>query len=82
MTTWRAAAAPIIRHVIATTGREDMRVLKQKLRDAFPWGDYASNYHPVRIWRDEINRQLGLKPPLQRGGRRSESVPEEQGQLF
>ena len=78
--TWRAASAPIIAQVIAETGRGDMKLLKKKLREAFPWGDHR--HHPWKIYYDECQRQLGLKPPLRHSGRKPEPVPEEQGKLF
>lgn len=56
--TWRDRFKPIIREVIQETGTDDMRLLRQKLRDAFPAG--PRQYHPYKIWLDEINRQLGL----------------------
>lgn len=70
--TWRDKAAPIIAKVIAETGTDDMRLLRKKLRKAFPWGEYGKNYHPTKIWRDEIRRQLFLKPLLRHGGRKPE----------
>lgn len=78
--TWRTRAAVIINHVIRETHSTDMHVLKARLRDAYPFG--VKNYWPYKVWCDEVNRQLGLKPPLKRGGRRPEPVPEEQGRLF
>jgi hypothetical protein len=81
--TWREQAAPIIAKVIAETESKDLHLLKQRLREAFPWGDYGSNYWPVRIWRSEIQRQLHPeKKPIKHGGRKPEPVPAEQGRLL
>lgn len=78
--TWREQSAPIIAKVIAETESKDLGLLKTRLREAYPWGFYG--VWPAQIWRDEIKRQLGLKPPLKRGGRKVEPVPEGQGRLF
>ena len=77
---WREQAAPIIKHVIAVVGREDTQKLKTRLREAYPlsW----PGYWPRKIWNDEIRRQLGKKPPLQKGGRKPLRTPEGQGRLF
>lgn len=78
--TWREASAPIIAKVIAETQSTNLHLLKTRLREAYPWGEYK--YHPMKIWRDECQRQLGLKPPLKHGGRKAEPVAEGQGELF
>lgn len=77
---WREEAADIIGRTIAETDSKDLPLLRQRLRDAYPWGERKN--HPYKIWLDEIKRQLGLKPPLQQGGRRPEQVPPEQGRLL
>lgn len=56
MSYWRSIAAPIIRQVIEEVGRNDARALRKALLDAYPFG--TKRYHPYRIWRDEIRRQL------------------------
>ena len=61
---WRDKAAPIIREVIKTVGKSDMKALRKALRDAYPFG--PRQYHPYKIWCDEVNRQLGLKKDRQR----------------
>jgi len=60
---WREKAAPIIREVIKTVGKSDMKALRKALRDAYPFG--PRQYHPYKIWCDEVNRQLGLKKERQ-----------------
>ncbi len=77
---WRTQAAPIIAKVIAETQGEDLHLLKDRLRKAYPFGPKTN--HPYAIWRSEIKRQLGLKPPLHHGGQKVERVPEGQGRLF
>lgn len=78
--TWREASAPIIRQVIAETGTSDMQLLRKKLRAAYPWGEYA--YHPLKIWRSEIQRQLHPELSKRNHGRKPEMVPVAQGRLF
>lgn len=59
MSTRRDAVRPIIARVIAEHGTGDMPLLREKLREAFPWGE--RKYHPYKIWLDEIAYQLGTK---------------------
>ena len=56
---WRQYSAPIIKRVIEQCGTEDMKLLRKKLHEAYPFGE--RKYHPYKIWCDEIRRQLGLK---------------------
>ena len=58
--TRREIAAPIIDDVIERIGTDDMPKLRKALREAFPWG--VREYHPYKIWLDEIRIQLGDKP--------------------
>ena len=57
--TWRDRARPLIAQVISRVGTEDMKGLRKALREAYPWG--PREYHPYRIWLDEIRVQLGTK---------------------
>jgi len=57
--TWREIARPIIQKVIHETGAEDMKLLRKKLREAYPFGE--RKYFPYKVWCDEIKVQLGLK---------------------
>ena len=69
MSSWRDCAAPIIRNVILTIGREDEKKLRKALFDAYPFGE--RKYTPYKIWLDEIKRQVGSKkkgPDLFAGG--------------
>lgn len=56
---WRIEFKPIITKVIKEMGTDDMRLLRKKLREAFP--ALPRQYHPYKIWLDEIQVQLGLK---------------------
>ena len=56
---WRAKARVIIRQVLHDTKGQDEKVIRQALRDAYPFGERAM--HPYKIWLDEIRVQRGLK---------------------
>ena len=58
---WRRRAIPIIRDTIIRYGTDDIKLLRKKLREAYPFGE--RKYWPYKVWLDEINTQLGLKPP-------------------
>ncbi len=57
MKTWRDLAQPIIAETIERVGRDDPKKLRAALREAYPFG--PRDYHPYKIWLDEIHRQLG-----------------------
>ena len=59
MGTWRDSFSPIIARVIDQFGTDDMSRLRKELRKAFP--SPPRQYHPYKIWLDEIRVQLGLK---------------------
>ncbi|WP_373649031.1 hypothetical protein [Schlesneria sp. DSM 10557] len=61
---YREKWAPIIAKVIADVGTDDIRKLRQALRDAWDYG--PREYHPYKIWLDEIRVQLGLKKTFDR----------------
>jgi hypothetical protein len=61
---WRDKAKPIISNVIAKVGTSDMKALRKALLAAYPFG--PRQYHPYKIWCDEIRVQLGTKPPKPR----------------
>lgn len=44
--------------------------------------NHSSIWRASIYQRDEVKRQLGLKPPLQHGGHKTEPVAEGQGELF
>jgi hypothetical protein len=60
MNTWRDSATPIIARVLKETKGQDEKAIKKALFDAYPFG--ARQYHPYKIWLDEIKRQRGKKP--------------------
>lgn len=57
--TWRDKAKPIIAEVLAAHQGEDLKIVRLALRAAYPFG--PRQYHPYRIWCDEVRVQLGLK---------------------
>lgn len=61
--TWRDHCRPIIAEVITRVGTADRKALRKALREAYPYGD--RDYHPYKIWCDEIRVQLGEKPGKQ-----------------
>jgi hypothetical protein len=56
---WRQVASPNIMRVIAECDTEDMKRLREKLREAYPLGE--RKYHLYKIWCDEVRSQLSLK---------------------
>jgi hypothetical protein len=58
---WREQAAPIIAGVLKETAGQDEKAIRKALMEAYPFG--PKEYHPYRIWRDEIKCQRGLKAP-------------------
>lgn len=66
MITWRGLARPIIAEVVEANRGKPEKVVRKALRDAYPWGE--RDYHPYRVWCDEIRRQLQPPdPPPDRG---------------
>ena len=57
--TWREKYRPKIKAIIKSVGTHDKKRLKQALFSA--WEDGPRDYHPYKIWLDEIRQQLGLK---------------------
>ena len=53
---WRRAAAPIIAQAIAEVGINDMKALRRRLREDYPFD--VRKYWPYKIWCDEVKRQL------------------------
>jgi hypothetical protein len=60
--TWRDNCQPIIACVLAATKGQPEAEIKAALKAAYPFG--PRQYHPYKIWLDEIRRQRGLKEPL------------------
>lgn len=73
--TWREHAAPIIAKVLKDTKGKTDKEIRKALREAYPYGQ--REYHPYKIWCDEIRAQRGLKPPVP-----SKRIPENQKTLF
>lgn len=63
---WRDRAKPIIARVLADTRGQDEKAIRKALSDAYPFG--PKQYHPYKIWLNEIKFQRGLKKPKQRPG--------------
>ena len=61
--TWRDRARPIIQQVLRETAGKSEKEIRQALRDAYPFGE--REYHPYKIWCDEIQRQRGFKKKKQ-----------------
>lgn len=57
---WRSKAQPIIREVLERTRGQSEQEIAKALYDAYPFG--LRQYHPYKIWLDEIHRQRGTKP--------------------
>lgn len=60
--TWRENAAPLVACVLAATRGQSEKDIRAALKAAYPFGQ--RQYHPYKIWLDEIARQRGLKPKL------------------
>lgn len=58
---WRNTAAPIIAECLKQYP-DDEKALRAALRAAYPFGE--RQYHPYKIWLNEIQRQRGLRPRL------------------
>lgn len=59
---WRDEARPIIARVLAATAGKPERDIRRALRDAYPFG--PRQYHPYKVWCDEVARQRGRKRAL------------------
>jgi hypothetical protein len=58
--TWRLRAAPVIRRVLEETRGQSEEAITRALFEAYPFG--PREYHPYKVWLDEIKRQRGAKP--------------------
>lgn len=64
--TWRDKARPVIERVLRETVGKPEKEIRAALRDAYPFGE--RQYHPYKVWLDEIRRQrTGAKPKPRRG---------------
>lgn len=80
MKTWRSIAKPIIAKVIREVGTDDMKALRKALSDAYPFG--VKQYHPYKVWLDEIKFQLGQKKHLNNTPRPDNKPLPGQKELF
>ncbi len=72
--TWRDHCRPIIAAVLAEHAGESVKQLRAALKAAYPYS--LREHHPYKIWNDEIARQMGRKPPLQKPGPRPAPPPD------
>lgn len=72
--TWRASAKPIIAEVLKQTIGKSEKDIREALKEAYPWG--VRQYHPYKVWLDEIKVQRGLKR------KKSDIPPDNQTDLF
>lgn len=56
---WRERARPIIAQVLKENLGADEKTIRKALKDAYPF--HMRQYHPYKIWLDEIARQRGKK---------------------
>jgi hypothetical protein len=79
--TWRDRIRPIVAEIIERIGRDDPKRLKRALIDERPyWVRDAS--HQTKIWRDEVNIQLGRKEHRQAKKQRQHEQATGQAMLF
>lgn len=57
---WRDQAAPIIERVLKEMAGKPEKEIRKALHDAYPFG--PREYHPYKIWLDEIKKQRGGRP--------------------
>jgi hypothetical protein len=63
--TWRDSCRPIIAKVLKENNGKPESVIKKALFDAYPFG--VRQYHPYKIWLDEIKVQTGKKKKTVKG---------------
>lgn len=62
--TWRDHIRPIVAEIVERVGRDDPKALRRALLNERPyWVKQAS--HMTKVWRDEVNFQLGIKQKRQ-----------------
>jgi hypothetical protein len=74
---WRDYCRPIIARVLKETQGAEDKEIRKALHDAYPFGQ--REYHPYKIWLDEIQVQRGLKKKKQSKKKHDELV--ESGQI-
>ncbi len=71
---WRAYCAPIITRVLEETKGKDEKEIRKALKEAYPFGE--REYHPYKIWLDEVASQRGLKKKRNHFGRKKKVAPD------
>jgi len=77
---WRDLAKPIIAKVLSETQGQPVKAIRKALSDAYPFT--AKQWHPYKIWLDEIAVQMGTKKAKIKAKREADSVevdPNQQG---
>ena len=76
MSRWRKIARPIIATCLWDHRGEPEKMIRKALREAYPFGE--REYHPYKIWLDEIRLQRGLKPTSLRKSKTVLPNPDQQ----
>jgi hypothetical protein len=74
---WREHAKPIIKQVLKDTAGQPEKVIRKALKEAYPFG--LRQYHPYKIWLDEIKVQRGKRKFNERA---RDVVPKNQTSIF
>lgn len=59
MSHWRQKSQQVIQAVIDQNHGLELTELRKKISAAYPFGE--REYHPYKIWLDQVNVQLGTK---------------------
>lgn len=79
--TWRDKIRPLVAEIIAAVGTSDMKALRRALIEGRPsWVSGAS--WMTKVWRDEVNTQLGIKAARKAERRRSKQQLDGHPWLF
>lgn len=77
---WRDYARPIIAKVLKENAGQDEAVIRKALKDAYPFGQ--RDYHPYKIWLDEIAVQRGTKKKNIFGRKKAKPEDPRQERMF
>lgn len=72
---WREKSRPIIARVLKENAGADEQTIRKALKDAYPFG--MREYHPYKVWLDEIAVQRGTKKKKNIFGRKKKKVQED-----
>jgi hypothetical protein len=75
MSTWRDSAKAHISEVVRNNPGIDLKAMKKKLREAYPYGERAM--HPYKIWCDQVNKTLKVLYPEFRPRSAKQTEPNE-----